>query len=322
MQRHNVMSEVCDINDIINPHATANEKKLNTLLRQINTVFSSTFINDFVHLNDAKRRKDFEEAHGGSPVKAFWREVSEHHNDTTNNAELGLMAYSMEDEDKHSFDLQETETVDLRNCDQLNQKSAQQNMSDMFKCRAKIQVAMKASGHHCDDMWSHLRKTFLAPQAGASVVPGAAACYLDLMCSKNQSIDTAFCEALSDEQRADSDIGFKDGDSADKRSGKGKSDFLEALNDINVRMENATTTTASQRQAFLTLSKTKASQEQMSRLWSEHQELSLTAENLRNRFECGAMLRNVAMRIRAIESELGVPESVANDIRPVDDISR
>jgi len=291
IQRHNVMSDVYDNNDIINPHVTGVEKKYNTLLRMINTVFSSEFIDDFIHLNDAKRRKDFEEAHGGSPVKAFWHEIAEYHNNATNNADIGIMSCSMEDEDKHLFDLGETESVDLRNCDQLNHMSAAQCMSDMMKCPATIQIAIKASGHHSDNMWTYLNKKFLTPRAYVAVTPGAAVYCLDIMCSKNDAIDSAFCETLAG-GAANSHIGFAKGDAASKGK-NGKGDFLSALKQLNVKMESAINESSEQRKEHMRMKKTEKEKENITNLWSECRELSEAANGLMHHFQSAPVLRNL-----------------------------
>jgi len=79
-------------------------------------------------------------------------------------------------------DLVASDVVDLRNFDQMSGDALAQTVRGMFKSRAKIAVAMKASGHHSDDMWTCLRETFLTPQAGAAALPGAPVCHLDLLC--------------------------------------------------------------------------------------------------------------------------------------------
>jgi len=61
-----------------NPASSANEKRINTLLRIVNCCFLPRFRERFLELNDRISRAKFE-TEGGSasnPIKEFWTEVS------------------------------------------------------------------------------------------------------------------------------------------------------------------------------------------------------------------------------------------------------
>jgi len=86
--------------DVPNATSTAHEKKVNTMMRVLNAVFSPSLVERFLKLNDNKGQKDFESAHGGSPYKEFWKDVSNMVNDTTYNEELSVVLESCEEEDE------------------------------------------------------------------------------------------------------------------------------------------------------------------------------------------------------------------------------
>jgi len=88
---------------IPNPTLSSQEKKLNTYLRLLNGAFSRTTVGQLIHLNDIKAQKEIEQASGGSPVKLFFKDLSEMVNDLLNNAELSRLVDSEEDENKHLF---------------------------------------------------------------------------------------------------------------------------------------------------------------------------------------------------------------------------
>jgi len=79
---------LCQNVDVPNPTSSAQEKKLNMLMRVLNAAFSPTMVDRLAKRKDTKNRKDFEQASGGSPVKMFFADLSEMVNDTLNNEEL------------------------------------------------------------------------------------------------------------------------------------------------------------------------------------------------------------------------------------------
>ncbi|CAB9531915.1 hypothetical protein SEMRO_4272_G353590.1 [Seminavis robusta] len=129
---------------IANPHSTREEKKLQTWWRVANAVFHEKFVNRFCELNDIMKRKDYEAAHGGNPIKTFWLEVSEFVNDTQNNPVLSVVLYSDPDVYKDGdCDLRLSEWV-LEEEPNLNDftpqtfASCQQLMNDAMKAKSKM----------------------------------------------------------------------------------------------------------------------------------------------------------------------------------------
>mgnify|MGYP007080402528 CR=1 FL=1 len=62
--------------DAPNATSTAQEKNVNTMMRVLNALFSPSLVEHFLKLNDNEGRKDYESAHGGSPHKELWKDVS------------------------------------------------------------------------------------------------------------------------------------------------------------------------------------------------------------------------------------------------------
>jgi len=138
-----------------NPHSSAVEKKLNTLMRILNAAFSNSLVDRFIQLNDKKYRKDYEEAHGGSPAKAFFTDLSEMVNDHVNNSELSIVLDSGEEEDMHLHDLVSNNLVNLNDFNLGNAKTVQQNLCDVMKVRERCVAASKVSGEHSNDLWNY-----------------------------------------------------------------------------------------------------------------------------------------------------------------------
>jgi hypothetical protein len=99
---------VYDDNTIANPTTSADERKVKKLMRLINACFHSDMNDKFIDLNDAKKRKDYEAAHGGNPVKDFWIQVSEFTKDSSCNDELGVVLEATQGEDQHLQDFVES----------------------------------------------------------------------------------------------------------------------------------------------------------------------------------------------------------------------
>jgi len=120
MARHSVVEQVHKNNNIINPNSSPQERKTNTMMRAINALFASEFKADFLKFDDAKKRKDFEAASGGNPIKNFHNDVAECCNDPANDSTLLTVLHSEEDEDQPLHDLVQNDGVNLSDFDQMN----------------------------------------------------------------------------------------------------------------------------------------------------------------------------------------------------------
>ena len=97
------------------PASTANEKKINTLLRIINCCFLPRFRERFLELNDQINRAKFESEGGptANPIKEFWTEVSSTAHDPEAKEELSVVLYSGEDEDAYIYKMVTDGHIDL-----------------------------------------------------------------------------------------------------------------------------------------------------------------------------------------------------------------
>ena len=156
---------------IPNPVSVASEKKTNTYMRVLNTVFLNDFFPRFISLNENKSRADFEAAGGGSPVKRFWVDVSEFVNDTeNNNGPVCLILESEEDGDPKMHELVTNGNFNLNDFNVTTYESCGQMVKDAMLANENIQHAMKQSGHHSNDPWDYcnrkhctVRKKFMVP---------------------------------------------------------------------------------------------------------------------------------------------------------------
>jgi len=98
MVRHCAMEKVHENNNIINPSVSPQET--NTLMRAIHALFASEFKEEFLKSKDSKKRRDFEAANRGNPIKKFHRDVSEFVNDAAKDPTISIVPHSNEDEDQ------------------------------------------------------------------------------------------------------------------------------------------------------------------------------------------------------------------------------
>jgi hypothetical protein len=160
---------------ISNPKTSANERKVNTMMRITNACFHPDMSDRFIDLNDTKKRKDYEMAHGGNPLKDFWVSVSELTNDTEKNIELGVILESGEGEDVHLHDFVESGECNLNDFTMQTFVSCQQHMSDVMKARENCLGGMRTSGHHSNDLWTYCHTAkFTKFRVGMAPVPAKA----------------------------------------------------------------------------------------------------------------------------------------------------
>ena len=182
------------------------------------------------------------------------------------------------------------------------------------KCRAKIDVAMKASGRHSDDMWTHLRKTFLTPRAGAAALPGAAVYCLNVLCSKNTEIDAAFTEDLAENAKADSNIAVGKDEAAGQGNKGGKSKASEF---IAMGKELREDMAAEQRETLIGLHRQHLEEDAKSSKWKECLTLSDAVSKMIKE-ERTDVLKNIGVRVRKLEAALGLKNSIVDLAKPND----
>lgn len=250
--REAVMGTLYANNDIINPHTSTDKRFQNSLSRLINVTFATSFLPRYILSSDAKKRKDFEEANGGNPVKAFWRDVSEHYNDSDNNEELAELMESGEDDDQHLFNLKQDRYVNLKDFDQMTHQAAQKHHRDIRKVRHSIQEKMKVSGKHSNDMWNFCNSTNL--KTGQTELPAGPVYHFDVLCGLHQAADIAHTHDLADEGKSDSFLAVEEDDKAGSGSSNkpasGQKAFASELTQTRTEMNNFNKEASTQRQTL------------------------------------------------------------------------
>ena len=179
---------VYDLDKVANPVAEAADKKVNTYMRVINACFLPEFYDQFVHLNDAKQRVDYEAASGGNPIKAFWVEISNTVNDTEHK-DVAVLHFTGEDDgDMRIKSLLETGGLKLADFNQTTNTTCSQMMKDVTRAHEKIRGAMTRSGTHCVDMWNYLNRTNLQVRVNC-IVPGTPVYYYGLLVKTHPGIE-------------------------------------------------------------------------------------------------------------------------------------
>jgi len=174
-----------------NPALTANEKRINTMLRIVNCCFLPWFRETFLQLNDQTSREKFETEWGTSnnPVREFWEEVSSTVNDTED-TDVSIVLHSGEDEDMHLYNIVTENHIDLNTFNNCSWTACRQHMSDLIKARNNVLAAMKESGHHCKDPTQYLRNKFLTVCKGLRL-PEGPVYYLIAVAKEHPALDQA-----------------------------------------------------------------------------------------------------------------------------------
>jgi hypothetical protein len=177
------------------------------LMRVINACFHPSLRDRFIDLNDTKNRTDYEQAHGGNPVKDFWVQVSDLTNDSTQNDVLGVVLEAREGEDERLEVFVKEGASNLNDFTLQTYLSCQQNMNDCMKARENCLRQMRLSGHHSNDLWTYCTNAKLTKlQTSSAAAPAKAVYYCHVLCSKNPDIDGKFATFLSDKLKSDSAV--------------------------------------------------------------------------------------------------------------------
>lgn len=297
-------------NLVPNPHSTAVEKRLNTLMRILNAAFSPSMVDRLIQLNDKKYRKDYEDANGRNPTKSFFTDLSEMVNDAVNNSDLSVVLDSNEDEDIHLFELVSNDLVNLNDFNLGNTTSVQQNLCDVMKVRERCVAASKVSGEHSSDLWTYcINKKFCKIRKN-EIVPAAAVYYCDVLCRKHPAIDGAFSEALSADVKSDSTAtpgGSAAGiSSVSSSSGSSKASLISSFQETLSSFQD---TNAAQRQALIDLETKKAQEQSRRSHWEEYNNVCTQFWNHWEKKTCKPLFMNLGVRIVELERLLGIPPS-------------
>ena len=298
-------------------------------MRIINAVFHPEFITTYLELNDTKRRKELEEASGGSPLKAFWLNLSEFVNDSENNSSLSVVLDSQSpDEDGDWFmhkTVQNDKSLNLNDFNQGTHKSCAKHMMNLMRGRNNIRKDMKISGKHAPhpSQYQSLKNMKVTKKV---ILPGLPVVYLDIQCMKHDSIDSAYASVLHDYLKGcsmDDDESIED-ETLSKSTGSSRQDeFMTQFKDITLDLEKHQTKAHDQRDELIKMqrdsleeAKRRASEASKAAHWSEFIKLSETVENLKQVQPDSVLLKNVAIRVREVEKLCGIPNenSIVKDL--------
>jgi len=220
--------------------------------------------------------------------------------------DLTIVLFSGECEDACLHKMIEEGDIDLNVFNPGTWTTCRQNMSDMIKARSNIVIAMKESGHHCNDPVQHLRRTHLTVRKGV-VVEADAVYHLLKHAEEHPAIDQACTQALCHSLRSESHGTIDVDEDPKKKGGNADAKLIEAL-------EKSTVAIQSGQQAEVDRANI-AKDELVSRKWDEHLKLSDTIEKLREGSNV-QLLFNFAKRVREVEAAIGIDnkDSIVSDI--------
>lgn len=296
------LGTVYDQVNVPSVRTTAEEKKLNSLLRIINACFLPSTVDRLITLNDVKKRDDYEAAHGGSPVKDFWLEISTIANDGED-AEVRTLLHTSED--KRISNWQLNGEVNLGDFNVQTFKSVKSHMSDLFKCRRTIQESKGESGTHADNTWLYCNGKHLKPRKGVDM-PDKAVYYFDKCCAGQPDIDAAFTDVLAANLKSDSSEEPANKEGKVPSANKAKEDFLKAIEKTSEDARAANEIASSQRAAMIELQKKEFEEKTNSMMWSEYAKLSDTYVKMKESGGNVRLLRNLAKRVSELEGKIGI----------------
>jgi hypothetical protein len=298
--------------DIPNPISTSKSRRLNTMFRLINCCFLPENIHRLTQINDTKLRHDFEATEGGKgPNEDFWHDISEMVNDAANNDTLKVVLQG----ETNEYLIPIVESLNLADYTQGTWKTVRQTIKDLLRARATVAKKMKLSGHHSNDIRTYLNRGNMKVRKDVYMLEEAVY-YIDLRATEHPAIDQAFTEALKIIHKSSSDaIPESDDEVTDgKNDGRVKQkDFLTMLEKANdVAAQNQLDTKDRQLKLI-------SMQEESTKVTTARDDWSSYISACRNLLELRknakkndavstAIISNIALRIKSLEDQLGIPE--------------
>lgn len=303
------MGTVYTDNTIANPKTTAEERRVNTLMRITNAVFHPDHVERFIALNDPKKRKDYEAASNSNPIKDFWIQISEMVNDAEKNDDLSVVLQSGAEEDPRLNKFVKDGEFNLNDFSAQTFASCQQAMLDLMKAREECVRQMKISGHHSNDLYTYATNTkFTTVRKSTKPLPAQAVYYCHVVCNLHPAVDGKFAAFLDAKLQSDSEVDLTGtaGEEDVSRTGGKKRDFDQLVKAFNESTEKIASVVA------VTSRKEVDESGDESKLWDEYYKASTRfietmqeAEATKDR--CKTILgRNLGIRVRKLEKELGI----------------
>ena len=185
------------------PRRFNEDRRVNTIIRITNVVFSSKFVDRFLCINDAKNRADHEFR---DMSKDFWRDCCDAYNDFENvdwdNAAFQIV---IDPNNVHHDDLA---VLDLNDAEIMTAEVMRKKVSDLFKIRKVVQKNMTQSGTHESDPYDFMEHAIR--KSSVSRCPPLAAFYFFIRCDDNPEIDAATQDCLDIEMEGSTSESFID----------------------------------------------------------------------------------------------------------------
>jgi hypothetical protein len=307
------MGTVYNEDTISNPRTEASQRKVNTLMRILNVCFHKSVKDKFIDLNDPKKRKDYEAAHGGNPIKDFWKTVSELTNDPLKNPVFGVVLEAQIGEDSRLRGFVLDGVSNLNDFTLQTYLSCQQNVNDCMKAReACLRGGLRISGHHSNDMWDYVNNTaFTIIRKGSQAVPGMAVYYCHVLCVKHPEIDGKFAPFLNEALKSDSEVPLRGVAGSTTTDSGNKKKTIDAL------VATIATATADMSKAIQARSQQQQSEARNERgTWDEYFDVSQRFLSMAKDNNNLPLLSVMAIRLRMLEKSLGIStdQSVTNGV--------
>lgn len=306
---------------IANPFTDATQRRLNTFMRLINVCFSKNLVQRFVDLNDRKKREQYEAAHGGDPVKAFFVEASNVFNDASQNSLLSKVCASNEGEDVHLFGWMKEGAFNLSDFDPQTYATCYSKAYDLLKAREIALANMTESGTHESDFWNFCtNRKVLKWRVNGTELPAQAVYYVNVMCGQYPAIDGKFADRLHESMKSDSNLPMVgdaggSGGGKDRKLTKGEREMMKRMDEAAQQQKQTADRSFKQREDFIALQKQKneddvkrASAADVRESWKEYVSLGkefnafMEEGDTDNNF----MLKNLAKRLRSLENQLHI----------------
>jgi hypothetical protein len=172
------------------------ETLTSNMVRISNIVFSHEFLDSFLKLNDTKTRADHE---SGEIPKAFWKEVAEAMNASSDDDGTALQVVIAEDDNHY----EEIMSIELQQFDTMSDSAIRKKVQSLFKVRKEIKKNMSQSGEHDNDPYNFVDVAMKKVRGPGLTKLGCY--YFFKRCDQNPEVDTTFAEGMDENLKGNTD---------------------------------------------------------------------------------------------------------------------
>jgi hypothetical protein len=266
---------------------------------------------------------------GGNPIKAFWVDISETVNNTENE-QLKVVNYAHDNGDEVIYNYVKRGIFQPADFNQTTYSSCSQTMKDVTRAHEQVKAAMtKVSGTHCTDMTKYLNPVHLTVRQNV-VMPGAPVYYYAKLVEDHPGMEGSWNVMLSEELMSSSTT--TPGETSDckpnsnatastsslttttksKEKVSERSDIiLQAIKNTATLLEKKSEKDPAVSAASEQLYQAKAklvTESQTRQQWKEYDEWGDRITKLESNLpRSERLLCNLAIRVRTLETQLGIP---------------